>query len=81
MTALLLTWTQRGWPYDDVRRMVRDFKSGELVEPWRIQAFRQAFDGQRAFCCGKAETTEFSVSAPWLGNPTAIQPSRPERGR
>ncbi|WP_082036697.1 HNH endonuclease [Paramagnetospirillum magnetotacticum] len=50
MTAFLMTWTEKGWPHENILRMLQTIAStGSVDEPWRIKAHRRAKIGDRVW--------------------------------
>ncbi|MFK0385190.1 DUF3883 domain-containing protein [Agrobacterium sp. NPDC090273] len=46
----LMTWKPEGWPYENVQRMLKEYsENGSVTEPWRINAFKRSFLGDRVW--------------------------------
>jgi hypothetical protein len=50
VTGFLMTWKQRGWPYEELVRLVRAFeRQGQVDEPWRVKAHNLTNLGDRVW--------------------------------
>lgn len=46
----LMTWKPEGWPYENIQRMLKEYaENGSVAEPWRINAYKRSFLGDRVW--------------------------------
>ena len=50
MADFLITWKDSGWPYENLRQIIRAYRTtGHVDQPWRFKAHRQVDMGDRVF--------------------------------
>ena len=50
MTAFILTWNEKKWPYNKLRKLIDKYRrDGSLVTSWRVRANRKARPGHLFF--------------------------------
>lgn len=66
MSDFLITWKEAGWPYENIKRMLKTLgELGSVEEPWRIQAHTKAKIGNRVWLLkqGKGPKGIFGVGS------------------